>query len=329
MTTRDVLTAFRRLRVLVVGDVCLDRWCTYDPHLAEASRETGIPRVGVVATETTPGAGGTVANNLVALGVERVAVLGACGDDGFGYELFRAMEARGISPDLMVRSNQIPTFTYTKLINLHTGVEDLPRVDFVVPHDMPAEIEERTLAALERNAHDFDVILVSDQTETETGGLVTRRVRDGLSDIARRQAHTVVWTDSRVRGELFRNVILKMNREEGEAACRRAGIRHDDFAELRNRTQSPVLMVTEGPDGVQVLDGGVHRVPTKHNTHPVDICGAGDSFSAGAALTLAVTRDAAQSARIGNMVASITITKKGTGTASQEEVLEAEAGWPA
>jgi sugar/nucleoside kinase (ribokinase family) len=55
----------------------------------------------------------------------------------------------------------------------------------------------------------------------------------------------------------------------------------------------------------------------------VDICGAGDSFSAGAALTLAVTGSPLEAARLGNLVASVTIMKKGTGTASPEEVLQA------
>ena len=49
---------------LIVGDICLDRWCIYDPGAAEPSRETGIPRIGVVSTEVSPGGGGTVANNL-------------------------------------------------------------------------------------------------------------------------------------------------------------------------------------------------------------------------------------------------------------------------
>ena len=61
MTVPDILTAIRSLRCLVVGDVCLDRWCQYDPALALASAETGIPRTAVVATEVTPGAAGTVA----------------------------------------------------------------------------------------------------------------------------------------------------------------------------------------------------------------------------------------------------------------------------
>jgi len=54
---------------------------------------------------------------------------------------------------------------------------------------------------------------------------------------------------------------------------------------------------------------------------PVDICGAGDSFSAGAALALAVTGSPVEAARFGNLVASITIMKKGTGAASLAEVL--------
>src|ERR1700755_2469744 len=103
MTTSEILSEFRKLRALVVGDVCLDRWCRYDPALADPSRETGIPRTAVVATEVTPGAAGTVANNMAALGA-RVAVMGLVGDDGFGYELGEALRARGISGKLLMRS---------------------------------------------------------------------------------------------------------------------------------------------------------------------------------------------------------------------------------
>ena len=137
MTTRKILDKFRDLRVLVAGDVCLDRWCRYDPALADASRETGIPRIGVVGTEVTPGAAGTIANNLAALGAGHVAVLGMVGNDGFGYELRGALAARGISHDLLVEAPGVATFTYTKLINAQTGAEDLPRVDFVYTEPLP------------------------------------------------------------------------------------------------------------------------------------------------------------------------------------------------
>ncbi len=61
MKTGEILERLRGLRVLVVGDICLDRWCTYDPGEALASAETGIPRVAVTRVEVTPGAGGSAA----------------------------------------------------------------------------------------------------------------------------------------------------------------------------------------------------------------------------------------------------------------------------
>jgi sugar/nucleoside kinase (ribokinase family) len=70
-----------------------------------------------------------------------------------------------------------------------------------------------------------------------------------------------------------------------------------------------------------VDDSGEQWVPAKAVAKPVDICGAGDSFSAGAAMALTVTGDPILATRFGNLVAGITIMKKGTGTASPEEVV--------
>lgn len=147
MTATEILSALPLQSALVVGDICLDRWCTYDPAESEPSRETGLPRIAVVSTEVTPGAGGTVANNLAALGLGRVAVLGAIGEDGFGHELNAALHQRGIERPL-IRSSLIPTFTYTKLINSETGVEDKPRVDFIYKHDLPPGMEDAILEKL-------------------------------------------------------------------------------------------------------------------------------------------------------------------------------------
>jgi rfaE bifunctional protein kinase chain/domain len=315
VTIKKTLAAFRSLRVLVVGDVCLDRWCRYDPSLALPSRETGIPRTAVISTEVTPGAAGTIANNLASLGAGRIAILGMAGDDGFGYELRRALVSRGITPDLLVDAPGIPTFTYTKLINDVTGAEDLPRVDFVYTRELPAAIDRELVARFELAAPEFDVILVSDQAETELGGVVTPAMRKAIS-----RADALVWVDSRLRPELFRGVVVKPNRDEADAACMRA-LDRIDYPELRRRMESPALIVTHGDKGaLVVLENGEHWVATHPAENPVDICGAGDSFSAGAAMTLKVTGDAVEAARFGNLVASITIMKKGTGTATPEEV---------
>jgi rfaE bifunctional protein kinase chain/domain len=274
-----------------------------------------------VSTEVTAGAAGTIANNLAALGAGRVAVLGLVGEDGFGWELDRALRSRGINADLLIRSSEVPTFTYTKLINDATDEEDLPRVDFIHTREISRPLEARVIELFERVVSDFDVVIVSDQAETAAGGVVTPRMREVLAPVASKK---IVWVDSRVRSEHFRGVILKPNFDEAEGASLRA-LGCVDFAALRAHSEAPLLFVTLGGEGALVFnEAGQTAVEGRMVEKPIDICGAGDSFSAGAAMTLAVTGSGVEAARFGNLVASITIMKKGTGTASPEEVLRAD-----
>lgn len=325
MSPADILKALPTLSALVVGDVCLDRWCRYDPALAEPSRETGIPRIAVVSRETTPGAAGTVASNLKALGVGRVSILGVRGDDGNGYELMQALAHRDIDSSAILMAPELPTFTYTKLINDTNSVEDRPRVDFVYTGAIPAPVESAVVERLLSLASGFDVIIVSDQAETESGGLVTGRVREALTTIAAVHPGKVIWVDSRRRGALYRDVLVKLNEQEAAESCL-ALFGELDYQALRRRIGHSTLIVTQGPKGaVIVQEQSTLTVETRPVEHPVDICGAGDSFNAGASVALALSGDAAQAVEFGNLVASITIMKPGTGTASPEEVLAAAA----
>ncbi len=320
MTATRILAAFPHYSALIVGDICLDRWCRYDPATAEPSRETGIPRIGVIATEPTPGAGGTIASNLAALGIGRVAVLGAIGEDGHGYELQRALHSRGIASELLVRSGGISTFTYPKLLNAATAVEDQPRVDFINTGALPEAVEQQMLDALRESAGRYDVIFVSDQAETARGGVVTPAVRNLLAEVARGK---IVLADSRLRAAEFRNVILKPN--EAEAACASTMLFGSvDHQRLCKHIGASCMFVTLGPRGAMVVEEGRETlVPTRAIKDPVDICGAGDSFAAGAGIALKITASPVTAARFGNLVASVTIMKSGTGTASPDEVLAA------
>lgn len=326
MPPLDVASVLQRiagLRVLVVGDICLDRWCIYDPALSEPSRETGIPRIAVKSYEATPGAGGTVSNNLIAMGVSTVSVLGVQGDDGAAYELRRALAHRNINGSHMVTDPHTQTFTYTKYLNVATGEEDLPRTDFINAKPWSAGVEAEVIEQLKIAAVDADVILVSDQAETQEGGVVTGGVRDAIAAIAVESPQKTIWVDSRVRAEHFREVVVKTNEEEAQAAfARLAGVANTE--DLRRYTKAPLFLITHGGDGVEIVaEGQAWHVPTQKVANPVDICGAGDSFSAGAAMALASIGDPVLAARFGNIVASVTIMKKGTGTASPEEIIHA------
>jgi rfaE bifunctional protein kinase chain/domain len=325
MTTAGMLAAFQKIAALVVGDICLDYWCTYDPSLAEASRETNIPRIGVMGSYVSAGAGGTVANNLVALNASRVATLGVFGDDGHGFELERALKDQGVSLDLMVRDARLPTFTYTKLINSETGVEDLPRVDFIPFRPLPEQIERQVLTRLESAIGGFDVVLVADQAETEYGGVVTPNMRKLLHKLSKKHRGKVIWVDSRKRADQFRGVTVKPNRDEADEVCLRL-FQSIDYQRLRQHLETKLLVVTRGPRGAIVVEPGREtEVEGFAVEKPVDICGAGDSFSAAAALALAAGATAVEAARFGNLVASITVMKPGTGTATPAEVRAAEA----
>lgn len=321
MNCAEALSSARQASVLVVGDICLDRWCRYSPSLAEPSRETGIPRCAVTETAVTPGAGGTVAANLASLGAQRVGVLGVIGRDGFGYELREALETRRIADDLLIESDSVRTFTYTKLINGESGIEDLPRVDFVNTRPLPTDIEDRVQDRLHASLPEFDAVVVCDQAETEQGGVVTRRVREALCQAAGAHRSKVFVADSRERIHLFRNVVATPNEFEAANALKRVG-GDVDYQRLHKLISGPALVVTAGSRGAWLVDAaGKCLIGTRPHANPVDTCGAGDSLSAGLALALAGGADIESAIRFGMIVAGVTVGKAGTGTATPDEVL--------
>ena len=84
---QDIIHIFKNLHIGVVGDFFLDAYFDCDPILDEKSIETGKTCYQVVRTRRYAGAAGTVAANLKALGVDKVDIVGFCGDDGEGLSL--------------------------------------------------------------------------------------------------------------------------------------------------------------------------------------------------------------------------------------------------
>ena len=143
-----------------------------------------------------------------------------------------------------------------------------------------------------------------------------------LENIAEANPEKIVWADSRVRVERFRKMILKPNEQEANAASI-ALFGEVDYQRLRDFAHSKLIFVTKGSDGVLIVDDTQTIVPARAVKDPTDITGAGDSFSAGAAMALAITGSPVEAAQFGNLVASITVTKPGSGVATPAEVLAA------
>src|SRR5207237_6302373 len=117
-----------------------------------------------------------------------------------------------------------------------------------------------------------------------------------FADLAGNYPEKIFWVDLRARIELFQRMVIKPNRQEAEEACQRA-LGRADLQALLEHCGAKLMIVTDGPNGALVVERHQETVVrTKPATNPVDICGAGDSFSAGAALALAVTRSPVEAA---------------------------------
>ena len=90
---QSVLAQFPRLSIGLVGDLFLDRYLELDENLHELSIETGLEAYQITRIRNSPGALGTMMNNLAALGVGRMVPVTVLGDDGQAYDLSQALGA--------------------------------------------------------------------------------------------------------------------------------------------------------------------------------------------------------------------------------------------
>ena len=146
----EALEGAGKVKVAVFGDYCLDKYLYMDPARDEESVETGLMAWQIHEKKKFPGAGGTVVNNLRALGVQTVCI-GLMGDDGEGYELQKALEHIGADTRLMVKSDCVCTSTYTKPMRLQ------PDGSWLVEGTAPLDKLEKMLDVdLDEEADDYD-----------------------------------------------------------------------------------------------------------------------------------------------------------------------------
>lgn len=313
---QHVLTTAPHRRVGLVGDLFLDRYLDIDAGRDEPSVETGLTAYQVTGVRNYPGALGTVLNNLVALGVGTIHPVTFVGGDGEGYDLLRELRARSgsrsevVVDDIVVTPDRM-TPTYTKPMYISTnGARELNRLDIKNRTPTSRTLQDELLARLTGNWAKFDAVIVLDQVSEAECGVVTERLRARVAELAAGTPDKFVLADSRERIGLFREVCVKPNeREAGGFDAQVAGGR--------------TAFVTLGENGIRLLRPGeppVH-VPAYPVAGPVDICGAGDSCSAGIAVAKACGLSDVQAAMLGNLVASVTVQQIGvTGTCTPAQL---------
>lgn len=332
----ELVARFPSRRIAVLGDFFLDKYIEVDPALVEVSVETGKPAHQVVAVRSSPGAAGTVVNNLAALGTGRLHAIGFSGIDGEGFELRRALELLGCSTDHLHHASDRMTPTYLKPRDAGRLTLDAEhsRYDTKNRSVTSREIESRIIASLDTLLEDVDAVIVMDQVEERDCGVVTQRVREALADRARRFPEIIFWADSRRRIREYRGVVIKPNQFEVVGVENPAPGDTVELERLRlaaeglRRTNGAPVVVTRGADGMVVTDPVWTHVPAVSVSGEIDPTGAGDSATAGTVLALCAGAALPEAAVVGNLVASITIQQIATtGVARPDQLADRLTLW--
>ena len=338
-TLTRIFESLPRLSIAVVGDLFLDKYLDLDSRLTETSVETGLDAYQVAAVRCYPGAGGTVLNNLKALGVGSLHAVSVIGSDGEGFELLRELRERNVDVEgVVVRSDRMtPTYTKPMLSQPAGPARELNRLDIKNRVAARADQDQQVIARLDALAPRVDAVIIADQVTERNQGVITDAARAHVAVLADRHPRVIFFADSRSHIGLFRNVLAKPNRSELIAAvgsgvgpamgATPAAAPHlsnvQAAAQRLSNLTGRAVYATVGPDGILFVDRDqVCHVPGVPVSEPIDIVGAGDSTTAGIVSALCAGATPAQAARLGCLVASLTIQQIGvTGTASPEQVL--------
>jgi rfaE bifunctional protein kinase chain/domain len=318
----QILDGFKRARVALVGDACLDGYWHADMRRSELSRETPHYNRPVHREVYSGGAVANVASNLHVLGVRSIALFTVLGNDWRGAILMDALTRMGVDVSYTAIIDDRITPMYLKpILEGYETFQEAERYDF----SSPALPGRSTIEGLARNLEDsidgFDCVLIEDQL---TSGVVTDELLSRLVGLARSRAKALFTVDSRRRIKRFSDMIWKVNELE---AAETLGI--EEISDVKNPASLLLdqgargVFLTMGCEGCIVADGtNTVRIAGYPVSPPLDFVGAGDTFHATAALSLASGASFEEAAVMANLAASITVGKLcSTGTASPEEIL--------
>ncbi len=297
---------FSTSRVLVVGDVMLDRYWHGDA--GRISPEAPVPVVRVTHDEARPGGAANVALNLSSLGAT-VTCAGLVGHDSDADLLEQTLTNHNVHP-LFTR---VDHRTITKLRVL-SQAHQMIRLDFETPFD--ASNAESLAQAVSLDG--MTAVVLSDYAK---GSLEPRL----LIQKARAAKIPVVVDPKGTDFEKYRGAtLLTPNRTEFEAVCG-TWANDQDLIEkgqkLINELDIDTILVTRSEQGMTLImrDGSVHQFAATAR-EVADVTGAGDTVIATVAAGLGAGMSMAESAELANRAAGIVVSKLGTATVSGREL---------
>ncbi|MEO8498980.1 MAG: PfkB family carbohydrate kinase, partial [Planctomycetota bacterium] len=289
----SLLSHFPNLTIGLVGDLFLDRYLDIEPGVAEISIETDLEAYQIASVRNSPGALGTVMNNLAALGVGRLVPITVIGDDGQAYDLLKELRRLPVDDTYIIQDEQRLTPTYTKPMKQDAdGIWlELNRLDLRTRSPLSVATSEKFCRNLSEAFARCDGLIVLDQINETNWGVVNDQTRRLLDELTAAAPEKLVFVDSRRHLRCFQSGVLKGNRAELLGAVETSDDKtltiEQAAQKLSRRTGRPVY-ATLGEAGILIAqpDGTLSRSPAQPISGPIDIVGAGDSATSGIVASL-------------------------------------------
>ena len=317
-TIPSILSRFRDLRALVVGDAMLDTYLTGATD--RLCPEAPVPVVAITSRVDRPGGAANTAGNLRALGAS-VTLLAARGDDPEGRALESALTEADIPTNTLHVFKTRRTLTKQRVL---AGNQLLVRFDQGTTTPLDPEAQLTIARALPPLARDADAIVISDYGY----GVLSPTVIEALASTQRSSPRVLVVdakdlpayrsTSPTAVKPNFREAARLLGDLDPTERARAIEARGRD---LLARTGARVVAVTLDAEGAFFFERG--RDPYRTYARPADgarSSGAGDTFGAALSLALAAGADLPSAAEIASAAAAIVVTKQGTSKASLHEL---------
>lgn len=319
-----IFTRIPSLKVGIIGDFAVDLYFDYQTQTGEISLETGLGVHWGAQPRASLGAAGNVVQNLLALGIGTVWVMGCVGPDLFGREMRHLFERQGVQTDhLLTVGEDWDTCVYAKPMQ---GDTEANRIDFGSHNTLSDNDFNYLLDALRQRLPQLDALIINQQFPSP---LLTPDRIGPLNELIRQHPTVRFVADLRDSGALLRGVTLKVNTAE---LARFLNISHPQNpdtdwcvkhgAALTRQTGGP-LVITRGEAGMLYLDDKhTHAVAGLSLPGPLDTVGAGDTVVAALTAALGAGASPSQALALANAAAAVTVQKLSqTGTATPEEIL--------
>jgi len=312
-----MIKKFPRVRILVVGDIMLDRFIW--GNVSRISPEAPVPVVVVEKETLLLGGAANVVNNIYSLGGE-VALCGVVGEDEMGQKITKRLDEMGIDRQGIFIDQERQTTVKTRIIAHH---QQLVRIDRETSDHLKPSLFRNLSKYLKRSIKHFDGLILSDYGK----GLLTKQlIREAIEGA--RGAKKFVMVDPKTKYFFFYKgaTVVTPNTAEAslasrisitdEMSLRRAG------ENLLRRLKCKALVITRGEDGMAIFEPHQepHLVPTEAK-EVYDVTGAGDTVIGTMALAFGTGATIRMAAELANYAAGIVVGKVGTATIHQEELI--------